>query len=717
MVERVTFFNEESGFCVLRVKASGHRGLVTVVGSLPSVSAGEWIAAEGTWVRDREYGLQLKAATLRAVPPTTPEGIEKYLGSGMVKGIGPIFAKRLVGKFGGEVLAVIEERWADLEQVDGIGPKRRQRIVQAWAQGKRIREIMLFLHGHGVSTSRAVRIYKTYGDQAIERVSTNPYVLAKDIYGIGFKTADQIAQNVGIPKNSLNRARAGIDHVLLEATSDGHCALPVEKLQVAAVKLLEIDEGTVESALSQMLTSGALMHERIGIESLIFLPHLRKAEEGIAARIKVLTAEPPRYPSIVFEKAAGWCETRTGKKLAPSQREALKTALASKVVVITGGPGVGKTTLVNSLLTILRAKGVKCLLAAPTGRAAKRLSETTGLEAKTIHRLLEVEPATGRFTRNESNPLKCDLLIIDESSMIDVLLMHSLLKAVPEAAGLVLVGDVDQLPSVGPGMVLQDLIESAAVPVVRLTEVFRQAANSRIITTAHRIKKGLMLESATGNPDSDFHFLERESPEEIAATLENLVRNRIPARFRFDPIRDIQVLCPMNRGSLGVRELNQSLQRTLNPPRAGEASVEKFGWRFQSRDKVIQTENNYEKEVFNGDVGTIEQIDPIEHEVAIRFEDRLVKYDYGELDEISLAYAVTVHKSQGSEFPAVVIPVATQQYMLLQRNLIYTGITRGKELVVVVGQRRALRMAISNNRTQRRYSGLLEALQQRTMLT
>ena len=717
MVERVTFFNEESGFCVLRVKASGHRDLVTVVGSLPSVSAGEWIAAEGTWVRDREYGLQLKAATLRAVPPTTPEGIEKYLGSGMVKGIGPIFAKRLVGKFGGEVLAVIEKRWADLEQVEGIGPKRRQRIVQAWAQGKRIREIMLFLHGHGVSTSRAVRIYKTYGDQAIERVSTNPYVLAKDIHGIGFKTADQIAQNVGIPKNSLNRACAGIDHVLLEATSDGHCALPVEKLQVAAVKLLEIDEGTVESALSQMLTRGTLVHERIGIESLIFLPHLRKAEEGIAARIKVLTAEPPRYPSIVFEKAAGWCETRTGKKLAPSQREALKTALASKVVVITGGPGVGKTTLVNSLLTILRAKGVKCLLAAPTGRAAKRLSETTGLEAKTIHRLLEVEPATGRFTRNESNPLKCDLLIIDESSMIDVLLMHSLLKAVPEAAGLVLVGDVDQLPSVGPGMVLQDLIESAAVPVVRLTEVFRQAANSRIITTAHRIRKGLMLESATGNLDSDFHFLERESPEEIAATLENLVRNRIPARFRFDPIRDIQVLCPMNRGSLGVRELNQSLQRTLNPPRAGEVSVEKFGWRFQIRDKVIQTENNYEKEVFNGDIGTIEQIDPIEHEVAIRFEDRLVKYDYGELDEISLAYAVTVHKSQGSEFPAVVIPVATQQYMLLQRNLIYTGITRGKELVVVIGQKRALRMAISNNRTQRRYSGLLEALQQRKMLT
>ena len=635
----------------------------------------------------------------------------------MVKGIGPIFAKRLVGKFGGEVLAVIEERWADLERVEGIGPKRRQRIVQAWAQGKRIREIMLFLHGHGVSTSRAVRIYKTYGDQAIERVSTNPYVLAKDIYGIGFKTADQIAQNLGIPKNSLNRACAGIDHVLLEATSDGHCALPLDKLQVAAVKLLEIDEGTVESALSQMLTSGALVHERIGIESLIFLPHLRKAEEGIAARIKVLTAGPPRYSSINFEKAVGWCETRTGKKLAPSQREALKTALASKVVVITGGPGVGKTTLVNSLLTILRAKGVKCLLAAPTGRAAKRLSETTGLEAKTIHRLLEVEPATGRFARNESNPLKCDLLIIDESSMMDVLLMHSLLKAVPEAAGLVLVGDVDQLPSVGPGMVLQDLIESAAVPVVRLTEVFRQAANSRIITTAHRIRKGLMLESAPGNPASDFHFLERETPEEIAATLENLVRNRIPARFQFDPIRDIQVLCPMNRGSLGVRELNQSLQRTLNPPRAGEASVEKFGWRFQSRDKVIQTENNYEKEVFNGDVGTIEQIDPIEHEVAIRFEDRLVKYDYGELDEISLAYAVTVHKSQGSEFPAVVIPVATQQYMLLQRNLIYTGITRGKELVVVIGQRRALRMAISNNRTQRRYSGLLEALQQRKMLT
>ena len=394
---------------------------------------------------------------MKTVPPTTAEGIERYLGSGLVKGIGPILAKKLVGRFGAEVLAVIENRAAELQTVDGIGPKRRERIAHAWQEAKQVREIMLFLHSHGVSTSRAVRIFKTYGEQAIEKVRSNPYMLAKDIYGIGFATADQIAQKVGIPEDSLNRARAGIDHVLLEATSDGHCALPLEKLKLAAVKLLEVPEGTVEQALSQMLTSGSLLLEEIDGEPLIFLPHLRRAEEGIAARIKSLAEAEPIYPPIDFEKAVAWCEQRTGKTLAPSQREALKTVLANRVVVITGGPGVGKTTLVNSILMILRAKGVKCLLCAPTGRAAKRLTETTGLEAKTIHRLLEIDPATGRFSRNESNPLACGLLVVDETSMVDVPLMHSLVRAVPNRAGLVLVGDVDQLPSVGPGTVLAGL--------------------------------------------------------------------------------------------------------------------------------------------------------------------------------------------------------------------------------------------------------------------
>ncbi|HEY4934590.1 MAG TPA: ATP-dependent RecD-like DNA helicase [Terriglobales bacterium] len=710
LIERVTFHNEESGFCVLRVKVRGYRDEVTVLGSLPSVTAGEWLEAEGWWVRDKEHGLQFKARLMKTVPPTTVEGIERYLSSGLVKGIGPVLAKKLVGRFGAEVLGVIENRIQELQSVDGIGPKRRQRIVQAWQEAKQIREIMLFLHSHGVSTSRAVRIFKTYGEQAIEKVRSNPYTLAKDIYGIGFATADQIAQKVGIPRDSLDRARAGIDHVLLEATSDGHCALPLQKLKLTAVKLLEIPAATIEQALSHMLTSGSLLLEEIDGDALIFLPHLRKAEEGIAAKIKALTQAPMIYPPIDFEKAVTWCQQRTGKTLAPSQREALKTVLENRVVVITGGPGVGKTTLVNSILTILRAKKVKCLLCAPTGRAAKRLTETTGMEAKTIHRLLEIDPGTGKFTRNESNPLACGLLVVDETSMVDVLLMHSLLRAIPHRSGLVLVGDVDQLPSVGPGTVLHDLIESGVVPVVRLTEVFRQAAGSKIITTAHRIRRGQMPDMNAADPSSDFHFVEREDPEKIAATLVKLVQERIPERFALDPIRDVQVLCPMNRGSLGVRELNNALQQVLNPARPGQASVEKFGWRFQIGDKVIQTENDYDKDVFNGDIGIVERIDSVEHEVTIRFDDRLVKYDFGELDEISLAYAITIHKSQGSEFPAVVIPVATQHYMLLQRNLIYTGITRGKRLLVLIGQRKALGIAVHNDRPQRRYSGLLTSL-------
>ena len=706
LVERVTFFNEDSGFCVLRVKASGHRELVTVVGSAAAVSAGEWLTAEGTWVRDKEHGLQLKAVVLRTVPPTTPEGIERYLGSGMVKGIGPVFARRMVAEFGTKILSIIEHSSGELETVEGIGPKRRRRIKQAWEDGKRVREIMLFLHGHGVSTSKAVRIHKKYGDQAIETVRSNPYVLAKDIYGIGFKTADQIAQNVGIPKDSFNRASAGIDHVLLEATTEGHCALPAAQLTASAVALLDVGEEIVEQALSRMITGGSLVLEMIREESLIFLPHLRKAEQSIAAKIRALVQAPPTYPPIDFEKAVQWCEAKTGKTLAPSQKEALRTALTSRVVIITGGPGVGKTTLMNSILKILRAKGVKCMLCAPTGRAAKRLSEATGMEAKTIHRLLEVQPATGQFARNESNPLDCDLVVMDEASMVDVLLMNSLLKAVSLRASLMLVGDVDQLQSVGPGSVLKDLIDCGVVPVVRLTEVFRQAAGSQIIVTAHRIRGGLMPELVQG-PESDFYFIARDEPEQIVSMLEDVVRNRIPRRFHLDPIQDVQILCPMNRGSLGVRELNLHLQRVLNPPKPDEPVVEKFGWRFQTRDKVIQTENNYEKEVFNGDIGAI---DLIEREVSIRFDNRLVSYDFGELDEVSLAYAVTIHKSQGSEFPAVVIPLATQHYMLLQRNLIYTGITRGKKLVVVIGQKKALGMAVRNDRTQRRYSGLLERL-------
>jgi exodeoxyribonuclease V alpha subunit len=711
-VERVTFFNEESGFAVLRVKIRGHRELVTVLGSLPAVSAGEWLTAKGWWVRDKEHGLQFKATALKATPPTTSEGVERYLAGGFVKGVGPVLAKKLVEHFGAEVLGVINDNPADLESVDGIGAKRRERIATAWQDGMQIREIMLFLHSHGVSTGRAVRIFKTYGNLAIQTVQENPYTLAKEIHGIGFATADQIAQSVGIPKDSQNRARAGIDHVLLGATSEGHCALPLEKLKAAAVKLLEVPVETIEQALSHMLTGGFLLLEEIDGEPLVFLPHLRKAEDGIATKIKRQARAGITYPKIDFEKAVTWVEKKTGKTLAPSQREALKTVLTSRVSIITGGPGVGKTTLVNSILLILRAKKVKCLLCAPTGRAAKRLTETTGLEAKTIHRLLEVDPATGRFQRNEDKPLECDLLIVDETSMVDVLLMYALLRALPKTSALIMVGDVDQLPSVGAGNALRDLIDSGVVPVVRLTEVFRQAASSNIITSAHLIRQGKMPELRTAEAGSDFHFVERETPEEIAATLVRLVEDRIPKGHHLDPIRDIQVLCPMNRGSIGVRELNSVLQGALNPARPGEPSVERFGWRFQVRDKVIQTENDYKKEVFNGDIGTIEKIDPVEQELSIRFDDRLVVYDYGELDEVSLAYAVTIHKAQGSEFPAVVIPVAMQHYLLLQRNLIYTGITRAKRLLIVVGQKKALGLAIRNDQSRKRYSGLLSSLKE-----
>ncbi len=711
VVERVTFFNEENGFCVLQVKVKGRRELVTVVGSVPTVNGGEWLSAEGNWVIDKNHGRQFKAGQLRCLPPTTSEGIERYLASGMVKGIGPVYAEKLVKKFGEGIFEIIEEHPACLEAVEGIGPGRRRRITQAWSDQKVIREIMLFLHSHGVGTRRATRIYKTYGTHAISQVRDNPYRLTRDIPGIGFKTADQIARNVGISKESALRARAGLDHVLLEATQAGHCALPVGQLEEQAVKVLEISEVMVEQALGWMLKQGQLLQERLDGEDLIFLPQLARAEAVVAAKIRELAQAPCNYPPIDIEKAIAWCQERSGKTLAESQKEALTRALTQRIAVITGGPGVGKTTLVNSILMILKAKRVQCLLSAPTGRAAKRLSEATGFEAKTIHRLLEVIPASGRFARNRGNPLQCDLLIVDECSMLDVQLMSQLLAAHPANASLILVGDVDQLPSVGPGMALHHVIASGVVPVVRLKEVFRQSRDSQIITTAHDIRSGRMPAPVAGqSPSSDFYFVEREAPEQITDLMVKLIQQRIPKRLAVDTIRDVQVLCPMHRGSLGAREVNRRLQAALNPARPGRAEIEKFGWTFRVGDKVIQTENNYDKNVFNGDMGQVEMIDSLNKGVAIRFENQKVIYDFGELDQVSLGYAISIHKSQGSEFPVVVIPLAMQQYLLLQRNMIYTGITRGEKLVVIIGQARALRAAVKNDKQERRYSGLLSRL-------
>ncbi len=707
LVDRVTFHNSESGFCVLRVKARGQRDPITVIGHAAMISAGEFVQASGGWINDRTHGVQFRAAILKATAPTTIEGIEKYLGSGMIRGIGPVYAKKLVRAFGNAVFEVIAQEPGRLREVTGIGPKRAERIIAGWAEQRIIREIMLFLHSNGVGTSRAVRIYKTYGADAVQLISENPYRLARDIHGIGFRTADQIAAKLGIEKTALIRVRAGVSFALAEAMDDGHCGLPHEDLLALTRELLEVPAELVETALGLELRDGTVISDDVESRPCIFLTALYRAEREIAAKLKVLKAGKPPWPSIDAGKAIPWVEKRTKLALAESQIGAVRIALASKVLVITGGPGVGKTTLVNSILKILLAKTVTIALCAPTGRAAKRLSESTGIEAKTIHRLLETDPRTGQFRRDENNPLDCNLLVVDETSMVDVPLMRALLRALPNQAALLLVGDVDQLPSVGSGQVLSDIIASGAVPVVRLTEVFRQAAESRIIINAHRINQGLMPD-LTPVETGDFYFVDAADPEEGVRKVLAVVRERIPKRFGLDSIRDVQVLCPMNRGGLGARSLNIELQKALNPP--GENRIDRFGWTFCPGDKVMQVENDYDKDVYNGDLGVVSRIATEEGELVVDFDGRKITYGFGELDELVLAYATTIHKSQGSEYPAVVIPLTTQHYPMLQRNLVYTGVTRGKRLVVLVGQRKALAIAVKGARTRRRWSKLREWL-------
>ncbi|MGI9239974.1 MAG: SF1B family DNA helicase RecD2, partial [Verrucomicrobiales bacterium] len=669
VVERVTFHNEENGYCVLRVSVRGVADNVTVIGHVPSANPGEEIAARGEWVNNADFGRQFKAAEIATSAPNSLAGIERYLGSNLIEGVGPVYAKKLVAKFGAGIFDIIDKQSARLEEVPGVGKKRRLEIKASWERQKSVRGIMVFLHEHGISTARAVRIYKTYGEDSLEVLQKNPYQLARDIRGIGFKTADGIAQKLGIPPGSPERLRAGIDHVLVSASDKGHCALPKAELTELASDILEVDPAGVEEILGQMLGIGDLVGEDAGGSDgeLVFLPHLKFAEETIACRLGYFAKQPAGYPPIDTEAALGWVEEQTGKSLGSEQRQAVTEALGHRVLVITGGPGVGKTTILNSVLKILALKKVVPVLCAPTGRAAKRLSESTGLEAKTVHRLLEFQAGGNGFARKEGNPLEGDLFVMDETSMVDVVLMHHFLRALPERAHLLLVGDIDQLPSVGPGEVLGDIIASGAVPVVRLTEIFRQAAQSQIITSAHAVNRGELpdLEPPTDSP-SDFYFFERDQPEAIVRTLVHLVRERLPGKFGFDPSHDIQVLCPMNRGSLGTQNLNVELQAALNPPAEMKFEVERFGVTYRHGDKVIQGRNNYDKEFYNGDIGTIVEITTDPGKIQVRFEDgRLVDYEPGELDELSLAYAITIHKSQGSEFPAVVMPVSMQQFVLL----------------------------------------------------
>jgi len=707
-VERVTYHNVENGFCVLRVKARGHRDLISVIGHAATISAGEWITASGEWTNDQVHGQQFRARFVRTSAPTSTDGIERYLASGMIRGIGPVYAKKMVKAFGEKVFDIIESSPERLNEIAGIGKVRALRITDAWAEQKIVREIMVFLHSHGVGTARAVRIFKTYGADAVQVMSENPYRLARDIRGIGFKTADAIAMKLGIEKTAMVRIRAGISYALSEAMSDGHCGLPVNELVPLAVGLLEVSSELVQTALDLELADATVVGDSVGETPCIFLAGLHRAEITIAKRIHCLVNGTLPWAYIESDKALPWIEQKTGLSLAESQAAAVRLALMSKVLVITGGPGVGKTTIVNSILQILSVKDVKLQLCAPTGRAAKRMTEATGFEARTIHRLLEVDPKSGAFKRDADNPIDCDMLVVDEASMVDVLLMQSLMKAIPDHAALLIVGDIDQLPSVGPGQVLADVIASGAVPVVRLTEVFRQAAESRIITTAHRINQGQMPDLSKPEGESDFYFVEADEPEAAVRRIIDLVKLHIPRRFKLDPVRDVQVLCPMNRGGVGARSLNIELQAALNP--AGERKVERFGWTFAPHDKVMQIQNDYDKEVYNGDIGFIEDVDPDSGELIAVFDGRNVVYGFGELDMLVPAYAATIHKSQGSEYPAVIIPVMTQHYTMLQRNLLYTGVTRGKRLVVLVGQKKAVAIAVKNISGRRRWSKLKEWL-------
>ncbi|KPJ77372.1 MAG: recombinase RecD [Deltaproteobacteria bacterium SG8_13] len=714
-IEHITYTNVEDGFTIARLKVLGRLESVTVLGKMIAPVPGETLRLKGEWVRHPVYGEQFRISSYERTVPATVEGIEKYLGSGMIRGLGPVMARRIVDRFGNKTLKVIDTSIERLAEVEGIGRKRIETIRSAWQDQREIRDVMIFLQAHGVSAGHAGKIFRRYGRQSVTVLTENPFRLATEIQGIGFLTADRIAAKLGFPDDSALRVTAGILYVLDKLSQDGHVYYPYDALVSKCRETLSVGIETVASAMADLVRADRIVLEELNPDpddfqashKAVYLKPYYVCETGIARRIHSLSAAPKACREMQPDRALRWVQQRLAIALAADQITAIRTALAEKLLVITGGPGTGKTTIVNALLQIFSKAGASVLLAAPTGRAAKRLGETCGREAVTIHRLLEFTMARGGFQRNEQNPLTGDLLVVDEASMIDTVLMHHLLKAVPAGATMILVGDVHQLPSVGPGTVLKDIIDSGTTAVVELKEIFRQASRSRIIVNAHRINSGQLPDLQTSDPPepdvADFFFIQQEDPERVVEIILELTQSRIPRRFGLDPLNDIQVLTPMHRGLVGATNLNRRLQEELNP---GQDLVTRGEQSFRVNDKVMQIRNNYEKEVFNGDIGRIVRIDPFSRQVTGRFDGREIFYEAGELEEIVPAYAISVHKSQGSEYPAVVIPVLTQHFLLLQRNLIYTAVTRGRKLVVMVGTRKALAIAVKNNTPQHRYTHL-----------
>lgn len=706
VIEHITYQNQENGWSVMKVKVKGYDNLVTLTGSLLDVPVGSVLLVDGDWRVDPKYGQQFVAQSWTEVMPATLYGIEKYLGSGLVKGIGPAYAKAIVSRFGLETIDVIENDIERLLEVPRLGRKRMEKIRENWEKQKDIKEVMVFLQGHGVSTAFAAKIYRKYEKESIAKVKENPYQLADDIWGIGFKTADSIASNMGYEKNDPRRCRSGILYTLNELAEEGHVYAEPEQLVEAAIKLLEAEETPVRQALATMM--GA--KDVIADNDVIYLPPFYHAESGSAKRLQSLLSDTSLFNSdIAAEPEAEYGSKSVGIVYDEVQQAAIQKALDSKVMVLTGGPGTGKTTTTQGIIAAFKARHMSILLAAPTGRAAKRMTEATGMEAKTIHRLLEYNPMDG-YKRNDENPLEGDALIVDECSMIDILLFYNLMKAIPSSMRLILVGDIDQLPSVGAGNVLRDIIDSQQIPVVRLTRIFRQAQSSRIVMNAHAINAGQFPNIKNGL-DTDFFFINQEDADEMVKLIIGLVRDRLPTKYGYPP-KEVQVLTPMQRGTVGAGNLNIELQNALNPT---GPSLARGGYTFRQGDKVMQIRNNYDKNVFNGDIGYITAVDTNERILTVTFDSRLVEYDITELDEIVLAYAVTIHKSQGSEFPVVVMPVTMKHFVMLQRNLIYTGITRAKKICVLVGTTKALAYSIKQNTVARRNTMLKERLNEKTI--